>query len=131
MTMPHERTRSLRWGFELLAEMLSDETIDESMRAIAHELLDKYPRPDQIRRLIETDAHALPEEAAAALVAAGRLWTRLDRSQQGTAATRHSLLYTQRHWPEDSIAKSLARGPLDGIRGWLLPEDHGYTGGNP
>lgn len=55
MTMPHERTRSLRWGFEFLGEMLSDMTIDESMRATAQRLLLTYPRPERRRWLLPED----------------------------------------------------------------------------
>ena len=64
MTMPDERTRSLRWGFECLGEMLTNETIDESMRATAQRLLLTYPRPEQILALIEADASGLPYRLA-------------------------------------------------------------------
>jgi len=127
MTMPHERTRSFLWGHALLTEMLQDESIDDSIRAIAGRLIATYPHPDQLLKLIEDNAHALPRDAADALVAAGNLWTKLQQSQQGTAATRHSLLYTQRHFPEAWIAESLGREPLDGLRSWLRPEDHDYS----
>ena len=66
MTMPHERTRSLRWGFEFLGEMLSDETIDDHTRATAQRLLLSYPRPEQILELIEADAPGLPRTATEA-----------------------------------------------------------------
>ena len=33
MTMPHERTRSFRWGFEFLGEMLTDETEQQPSRS--------------------------------------------------------------------------------------------------
>ena len=100
MTMPHERTRSLRWGFEFLGEMLSDETIEDSIRAEAQRLLFTYPRPEQILELIEADAPALPQASIEALVNASALWARLRVSGQGNEETRHTLKFVQRHFPE-------------------------------
>jgi len=124
MTMPHERTRSLRWGYQLLGEMILDTTIDASTRAVAQRLLETYPNPEMVLTLINADAPKLPEEAAAALVAAGELWRRLRRSDQGTEETRHNLLFTERHFPDASTASMLSRENHDGLRIWLLPEDH-------
>ena len=73
MTMPDERTRSLRWGFEFLGEILLDETIEDALPATAQRLLLTYPRPDQILEWIEADAPGLPQAAAEALVAASAL----------------------------------------------------------
>jgi len=129
MTMPHERTRSIRWGFELLGEVLLDASIDVSIRNVAQHLLLTYPRPDQILQLIEADSSALPLEASEALIEAGRLWVRLRRSGQGTDATRHSLLFCERHYPETWVAAMLGEAPIDGVRSWLLPEDHKYLAG--
>ena len=100
MTMSDERTRSLRWGFEFLGEMLLDETIEDSLRATAQRLRLTYPRPDQILEWIEADAPGLPQAAAEALVEAGEMWTRLQFSSQGTQETRHALRSVQRHFPE-------------------------------
>ena len=124
MTMPHERTRSLRWGFELLHEMLLDESIDIAIRDAAQRLLLTYPRPDQISQLIEANASALPREASYALVNAGALWVRLRRSGQGTAVTRRSLLFCERHFPEPWVVGMLGKASIDGVRSWLLTEDH-------
>ena len=126
MTMPDERTRSLRWGFEFLGEMLSDETIEDSIRASAQRLLLTYPRPAQIFEWIEADAPGLPQAATEALVDASALWTRLQLSSQGTQETRHTLKFVQRHFPEPWLSQMLGVAPIDGLRSWLLPEDWEY-----
>jgi hypothetical protein len=126
MTMPDERTRSLRWGFEFLGEMLSDETIEDSIRAAAQRLLLTYPRPEQILEWIEADAPGLPQAATEALVDASALWTRLQFSSQGTQETRHTLMFVQRHFPEPWLSQMLGAAPIDGLRSWLLPEDWEY-----
>ena len=126
MTMPHERTRSLRWGFEFLGEMLLDETIDESMRATAQRLLLTYPQPDQILELIQANAPGLPQAAIEALVEASALWTRLQVSRQGSEATRHTLKFVQRHFPGPSLSQTLGPALKSDLRRWLLPEDYEY-----
>ena len=125
MTMPDERTRSLRWGFEFLGEMLLDETIDASLRAAAQHLLLTYPRPAQILDWIEADAPGLPQAATEALVEAGALWTRLQLSHQGTPETRHALRFVQRHFPEPWLSQRLGSASREGLRRWLLPEEEG------
>lgn len=126
MTMPNERTRSLRWGYELLCEMLLDDSIDASIRTVAERLLETYPSPGLVLKLIRADARSLPKDAAEALFGAGLLWQQLRRSRQGTEETQHSLLYTERHFPDASISKMLGRESLDGLRNWLLEEEHRY-----
>ena len=126
MTMPNERTRSLRWGFEFLGELLSDETIDESMQATAQRLLLTYPRPEQILELIEAAASGLPQAAIDALVEASALWRRLQVSGQGNEETRHTLMFVQRHFPEPWLSQRLHAALEGSVRRWLLPEDYEY-----
>ena len=126
MTMPHERTRSLRWGFESLGEMLSDETIEESIRGTARRILLTYPRPNQILELIEADALGLSHSAIEALIEASKLWTRLQVSAQGNEGTQHTLKFVQRHFPEPWVSQMLDPARTEGLRRWLLPEDFEY-----
>ena len=126
MTMPHERTRSLRWGFEFLSEMLLDEMIEASTRATARRLLLTYPRPNSILELIEADAPGLPQTEIEALVEASALWGRLQVSGVGSQGTRHTLKFVQRHFPEPLLSRMLGRDPAGGVRRWLLPEDYEY-----
>ena len=126
MTMPHERTRSLRWGFEFLGEMLLDETIEASIRATAQNLLLTYPRPEQLLELIEADAPGLSQKEIEALVEASALWARLRTSGQGSDGTRHTLMFVQRHFPEPWLSQRLGTASEGGVRRWLLPEDYEY-----
>ena len=126
MTMPHERTRSLRWGFEFLGEMLLDETIEASIRAMAQRLLLTYPRPEQILELIEADAPGLSQKEIDALIEASVLWARLRTSGQGSDETRHTLMFVQRHFPEPWLSQRLGTASEGGVRRWLLPEDYEY-----
>ena len=126
MTMPHERTRSLRWGFEFLGEMLSDETVEASIRATAQRLLLTYPRPEKILDLIEADAPGLSRTEIEALVEASALWACLRTSGQGSDGTRHTLMFVQRHFPEPWLSQRLGAAHEGGVRGWLLPEDYEY-----
>ena len=128
MTMPHERTRSLRWGFEFLGEMLLDETIETSIRATAQRLLLTYPRPEKILELIEADAPGLSRTEIEALVEARALWARLRTSGQGSDGTRHTLMFVQRHFPEPWLSQRLGAAHEGGVRRWLLPEDYEYGG---
>jgi len=43
MTMSHERTKSIRWGFELLGEIRLDESINVSLRDPARGLRTRQP----------------------------------------------------------------------------------------
>ena len=128
MTMPHERTRSLRWGFEFLGEMLLDETIEASIRATAQRILLAYQRPETILELIDADAPGLPQTEIEALVDAGALWARLQSSRQGNEETRHTLMFVQRHFPEPWLSQRLGTASEGGVRRWLLPEDYDYGG---
>ena len=123
MTMPHERTRSLRWGFEFLGEMLLDETIEASIRATAQRILLAYQRPETILELIDADAPGLPQTEIEALVDASALWARLRTSGQGSDETRHTLMFVQRHFPEPWHSQKLGAARSDGLPGWLRPED--------
>lgn len=124
MTMPHKRTRSIRWGHELLGEMLGDPSVDEAIKAAARTLLMTYPSPAAVSQWIDDHAAAIAPAAAQAIVEGADLWARLRRSGQGSDKTRRSLVFAERHFPEPWMAQMLATNPIDGIRGWLMQEDH-------
>jgi len=131
VTMPDERTRSIRWGGELLAAIANDLEIDEITRGAALRLLTPYPTPEQILRWIEDGVFCLPSDAAESLAAAAELFNRLQFSRQGTSETRHDLMYTRRHFPGAQDALAWGRGARQfSIRTWLMPDDS-YSGGPP
>jgi hypothetical protein len=125
MTMPNERMRALRWGFELIELVAADDDLAADVQTRARELLSTYPRMDQIHRWVADGACHLPTSAVDALCIAARLFREVQLRDRGTAATRRALMYTLRHYPQEhEIAgwDKPARGfPLST---WLLPEDY-------
>jgi hypothetical protein len=57
MTMPHEYSRALRWGWEFLWEMKDLLEVPAEIRDLAAALLGHYPTPDEIREWAERDPH--------------------------------------------------------------------------
>ncbi len=49
MTMPDERTRALRWGWEYLQELNEAAVLDDKDSQCVAEILEHYPQPDEIR----------------------------------------------------------------------------------
>ena len=125
MTMPDERTRSLRWGYEFLSEIVADESIDKTMRARAQHLLLTYPPPEELRELIEADATSLSMVAAQCLADSAELFWDLQNSGQGSPESRKSIMYVRRHFPAPQIALGLGVASQSGrLSRWLLPEDY-------
>jgi hypothetical protein len=50
MTMPNERTRSLRWGWEFMLELQNAPELDETLRGRVEAILQHYPTPRDITR---------------------------------------------------------------------------------
>lgn len=55
MTMPHEYTRALRWGWEFLWEIHESSEVPAEIRDQAAALLGHYPTPDEIREWAKHD----------------------------------------------------------------------------
>ena len=125
MTMPCERTRSLRWGWELLCAIASDAEVDESTRAEAVLVAADYPRPALVLLWIAEDASGLPPVAAQSVCAAAELFNKLQAGGQGTQETRTHLRFTQRHFPDAQEARLMGhQSEHCRITEWLLPEDY-------
>lgn len=122
MTMPDERTRALRWGFELLAHLEDDSDLTEPLRARALATLPDYPSPQRLEQLISSDAQGLPRSWANAMSKARGLFDEIWFGQHGSTETRHHLLYTLRHHPDEETIRAMAC--TDSLSDWLLPEDH-------
>ena len=124
MTMPHERTRSLRWGQEALQEICDDALIGESVVGWATELLRAYPTPDVVLGWIQADVVCIPIDAAEAIDGTVRLLNALWLSENCPSQLRQTLKFTLRHFPALGEAKGWACGSGKvSIRVWLLPED--------
>jgi hypothetical protein len=124
MTMPHERTRSLRWAFEVLQEVRGDAMANDGDRARAAELLVSFPTPTTVLEWIQSDAPCLPVDAALAIEGAGDLLRSIYRSETCPPKLRHNVMFALRHFPERASAQRWTRGSAAlPIRTWLLPED--------
>lgn len=124
MTMCHERTRALRWGFEILQEICDGAVVKGSERAKAAELLLNYPTPATVAGWIQSDASCIPASAARAIEATGELLRFIRCSGTVPTEMRHSALFALRHFPEPGSAERWTRSsPNWSIRTWLLPED--------
>ena len=124
MTMPHERTRSLRWGSEVLQEIFDDDLVDISERTRAAELLRNFPTAAALSNWIQSDVSCIPAEAALAIEGAGELLRVILRSSNCFAKLKHSVLFTLRHYPDSgSTERWTSPGRDRTIREWLLPED--------
>ena len=121
MTVPHERTRAINWGSELLHDVAADVTVPDVHRDEARALQAIYPTPEQLAELIAGDAVRLPVVWAGALLRARNLFDLLWRHRLGSVATREGCRYTLRHFPEDWMLRIQAQ--QDRVGGCLLPED--------
>ncbi len=124
MTMPHERTRALRFGHETLVEISASPQVDEASRAAAVALLSSFPAPCEVTEWINTTT-SVPAPAAAAIEAAGLLFRAMWRSDSCPAELRESLKFTLRHYPGAGEVLRWVHVIGDRpITAWLLPEDH-------
>ena len=124
MTMPHERTRALRWGHEVLQEICDDASIADKERGRAAELLRIYPSPDIVLGWIEADVACITAEPAAAIEAAGALFRTIRISEFCGEQLRRSLTFALRHFPEPESTRRWTRSlSAFTITDWLLPED--------
>ena len=67
MTMPNERTRALRWGYEVLQQICEDHSVTGDQRSEAAELLLAYPPPAEVALWIQEDVASIPLPAAIAI----------------------------------------------------------------
>lgn len=123
MTMPFERMRALCWAYELLHDVCSGATVSDDERRRAERLLETFPAPPRLRVLLEERA-ALPQDAAAAIEAAGLFLGQLRRSDCLAADRKRQIDWVLRHYPESGEAQLWAEAPLAGALGeWLMTED--------
>lgn len=125
MTMPDERTRSLRWGHELLAEISADSELSSEIRDLARSVGLTFPSPQAVQALIASNAESLPVDLAVALETARALFVEIQMSGTGSAATRKGVVYTLRHFPPAGAASSAASGRfIFGIESWVARDEN-------
>jgi hypothetical protein len=122
MTMPVERTRALRWGWELLSTMQERPGIPEDLRARAAAIERAYPTPAAVLRWIQDDIPRLPNETALCIDAAGSLFTDLRNMTDLGDDLRRELLVVLRHYPSPVEVRAAAQSFFLGIGSWLATE---------
>jgi hypothetical protein len=127
MTMPNERTRSLRWGYEALVEMRDNAELQDVYKLSAAAMLDMYPAPSLVSEWISAELRHIPLAAAAAIDAAGKLFIDLSHSDRCPDEIRKALSFVLRHYPLRGEAEPWALDVNhEPITDWLMPEDcHG------
>jgi len=122
MTVPHERTRAIGWGAELLATIEQDDSVPACIRAQARELAMKYPSAIAFQDWLASGKDGLPAGWAVAIGSAYRLFVDVQWPVVGAERTRRELIATLRHFPDPWTIDLIARGS-EAITGWLLPAD--------
>lgn len=124
MTMPNERTRALRWGYEVLQQICEDHSVSGDQRSEAAELLRVYPPPIQVTRWIQEDVACIPLLEAIAIERMSELLQIMNHQSTISPELRRSIALTHRHHPQPGDAEGWAVAHYGlSIRNWLLPED--------
>ena len=109
MTMPDERMRALRWGYEMLAELGDDEALPVSMRERAVAIWAAYPDQLSLQGLLRSERPSLQRKMESALADAGRLFLEVQREGAGSGETRRGLVYVLRHFPDATTIRLMGR----------------------
>ena len=122
VTVPHERTRAIYWGKEMLASIQEDNSIPAALRARAREIDSGYPTPRALREVIFVGNGGFPPDWAASLSSAYQLFLDVQWPVVGGEATRRELTATLRHFPDPWTIQCMASSG-EAIARWLLPAD--------
>lgn len=123
MTMPPERTRALRWAYELLLEVSCGNLWSTTDRDRACAVLKDFPPPAAVLEWLRADA-SLPASAAIAIDAAGGLLQDLRLAVRCPPHFKEQLYRVLRHYPPFGEAPCWARGASENeLHEWLQPED--------
>jgi hypothetical protein len=123
MTMPDERMRAVRWGAELLDQMVIDDSLPEAAIAAAKRIGLTYPTAQALEGRLQSGAIGLPPDWTAALLDACEFFDKLRIGALGSKRTRSELQYTLRHFPDERTIRAMARTPQLGE--WLRPDRGG------
>jgi len=120
MTTPEERTRSLRWAWDLLGALQTRSEVPSVVRDRAREIARSFPSSVVVRAWVTADVSSLPEDAAYAIEAAAVLFADLQARGDMAEDLRHELLYVRRHLPLPGRAVDAARHDfMFGVDAWL------------
>lgn len=120
MTVPHERTRAIGWGKEMLASIKADDAIPAALRARAHEIDPGYPTALALQDWLAACKTGLPPDWAASISSAYQLFLDVQWPVVGSETTRRELTATLRHFPDPYTVDLMATSD-EPIASWLLP----------
>ncbi len=124
MTMPHERMRSLRWGWELLQALQTDSSIPPALAARAATLARTYPTPQTLMLMIQAERPQVPEGFGDSIDGARVLFEEVQFGGHGSQETRRHALFTLRHFPLNAAAVPAIDGAaLCSLKNWLAHEE--------
>ena len=124
MTMPDERMRSVRWGYELLQALADDEAVPTFVRERAAALIPDYPNAALLERLLREDRPSLQASMEAALAEAGKHFVDVRVAGTGSVQTRRDLVYVLRHFPDPGTIRLMGREGA--LQNWIeLDDRHG------
>lgn len=122
MTVPHERTRAIYWGKEMLTSIQDDDSIPAALRTRAREIDPGYPTALALRDLLVAGNGRFPQDWAASLSSAYQLFLDVQWPVVGSETTRRELTATLRHFPDPCTVDLMATSD-EPIASWLLPAD--------
>lgn len=120
MTMPYERMRAMRWAFESLTKLATNELLARDLRDRAAELAGRYPSPSELLdSLSATQSQSLPEGRGEAITQTFTLFTDI-RSRVSDASVKREMLHVLRHHPDpqETATMLLSRN----LQRWLARE---------
>lgn len=120
MTIPEERTRSLRFAHQTMREIVDDEQAPQEWRDKVAALLARYPSPQEVLELIQAEDPSWPPAVVEAISDAADLLDRIHRRGVGSPETRYALLVTLRHHPTRHEMTYFVTCP---VQEWLAPEE--------
>ena len=123
VTVPHERTRAIRWGKDMLASIQADDAIPTDLRTRAREIDAGYPTALALRDWLAAGKNGLPTGWATGIGSAYELFIAVQWPAVGYETTRRELTATLRHFPDPYTVDLIATG-FEPIARWLLPADH-------
>ena len=125
MTMPQERMRSLRWGWDVLRALEVDLFGEPQWIDRAIDLVWRYPVPDVLERLVEAQGISMPATFQMAINEARALFEQAFRETR-SPALRRDLQFTLRHYPSAGVAQAIVNAATQGALGdWLCTEHEG------
>ena len=119
MTMPHERMRAIRCGFETLNEAVSAIELSEDLRQKVKAVLQRYPSATQLKDLLTQDGATLPTDWGEALNSARSILNTLHLRGSGDRLG-WSAEGALRHFPDAGDVAHFLTTPT--LPNWLEPE---------